>query len=299
MMGQVIARKEIEEGLRLYNLQQNKKAVRKWKKALRKLKRQCDRFTALSYLASAHMDTGRYRDTLAFALQQIDIANEAENTQMKAEAYMNLARSNERLCEYHKAVSYSRHSLQNIPKDPRVHGYVYLCQGNAYFGFSNYTKALENYEQAMKVARQQREQALELQIYSSLGNLFCTLKDYDKGLALHLKALDIAKSFNICDPTSKFQRMTTYNLVNPYRKLGRLEEAMEHCEVSYMTHTHTHTHPHTPTQHFSFTAWVSHRKIYIHVFLHFSLKIDALLSSYGRSLRKDEKVILFSYQDKV
>ena len=245
MMGQVIARKEIEDGLRLYNLQQNKKAVRKWKKALRKLKRQCDRFTALSYLASAHMDTGRYRDTLAFALQQIDIANEAENTQMKAEAYMNLARSNERLCEYHKAVSYSRHSLQNIPKDPRVHGYVYLCQGNAYFGFSNYTKALENYEQAMKVARQQREQALELQIYSSLGNLFCALKDYEKGLTLHLKALDIAKSFNICDSTSKFQRMTTYNLVNPYRKLGRLEEAMEHCEVSYMhTHAHPTTHPH-------------------------------------------------------
>ena len=232
MMGQVIARKEIEDGLRLYNLQQNQKAVRKWKKALRKLKSQSDRFTALSYLASAHMDLGRYRDTLAFALQQIDIANEAENTQMKAEAYMNLARSNERLCEYHKAVSYSRHSLQNIPKDPRVHGYVYLCQGNAYFGFSNYTKALENYEQAMRVAKHQRELALELQIYANLGNLFCTLKDYDKGLALHMKALDIAKSFNICDPTSKFQRMTTYNLVNPYRKLGRLDEALEHCEVS-------------------------------------------------------------------
>ena len=31
---------------------------------------------------------------------------------MRAEAYWNLARSNERLCEYHKAVSYARHSLQ-------------------------------------------------------------------------------------------------------------------------------------------------------------------------------------------
>lgn len=231
MMGQILARKEVEDGLRLYNLQQNKKAVRKWKKALRKLKSQNDKFTVLSYLASAHMDLGRYRDTLAFALQQIDIANEAENTQMKAEAYMNLARSNEKLCEYHKAVSYSRHSLQNMPKDPRIHGYVYLCQGNAYHGFSNFTKALENFEQAMKVAKYHRELALELQIYSSLGKLFCTLKDYEKGLALHLKASDIARSFNICDPTSKFQRMTMLNLVQPYRKLGRIEEALEHSEV--------------------------------------------------------------------
>lgn len=230
-MGQVMARKEIEDGLRLYNLQQTKKAVRKWKKSLRKLKSHSDRFTALSYLASAHMDLGKYRDTLAFAIQQIDIANEAENTQMKAEAYMNLARSNEKLCEYHKAVSYSRHSLQNIPKDPRIHGYVYLCQGNAYFGFSNYTKALENYEHAMKVAKHHREQALELQVCSSLGKLFCTLKDYEKGLGLHLRAMELAKSFNICDPTSKFQRMTTVNLVQPYRKLGRVDEALEHCEV--------------------------------------------------------------------
>ncbi len=229
-----MARKEVDEGLRLYNLQHREAAVRRWKRALRKLKSRRSKFTTLGYLAAAHCDCGKYRDMLAFSVQQIDLANDCENTHMRAEAYLNLARSNERLCEFHKAVSYSRHSLQHEPKDPRIHGYVYLCQGNAYYGFSNFSKALESYEQAMRIAKQSEEQALELQVYSSLGTLFTLLKDYEKGLVFHLKAAGLSKSFNICDMSSKFQRQTCYNLSIPYRKLGRYNEAMECCEVSHI-----------------------------------------------------------------
>lgn len=230
-MGQRIAKKDLEEGLRLYNQQQFPEAVKLWKRALRKLAGRKDRFAALGYLTTAHGDWGKYRDMLAFAVQQIDLANDADNAAMRAEAYLSLARSNEKLCEYHKAVSYCRHALQHPPKDPRIHGYVYLCQGQAYFGFSNFTKALESYDHAMRIAQQHEEPALELQVYSSLGNLFAVLKDYDKGLMYHLKASELAKSFKICDFSSKFQRFTVFNMANPYRKLGKLNEAMECCEV--------------------------------------------------------------------
>ena len=206
-MGQHLARKEVEEGLRLYNQQHYDRAIRKWKRALHKIKHRGDRFTALGYLASVHCDCGKYRDMLAYGIMQIDIANEAENSNMRAEAYLCLARSNERLCDYHKAVSYSRHCLQNQPRDYRVHGYVFLCQANAYVGFGFFTKALENLEQAMRISKECEDPALELQVFLTMGQIFVMLKDFEKGLGFHLKATEISKSFKVCDIGTKYQRI--------------------------------------------------------------------------------------------
>lgn len=230
-MGQKLARKEVEDGLKLYSQQNCEEAVRKWKRALHKVRSPKDKFTTLGYLAAAHCDWGKYRDMLAYAVMQIDVANEADSCAMRAEAYLNLARSNEHLCEYHKAVSYSRHSLQNQPRDPRIHGYVYLCQANAYFGFSSFSKALENLEQAMRVSKQFDDPALEVQLFSCLGTIFTGLKDYEKGLAFFLRAAEIAKGSRACEQSSKYERVAYYNLALPYRKMGRYSEAVQFCEV--------------------------------------------------------------------
>lgn len=170
---------------------------------------------------------------LIYSIHQIDLANEADNCYMRAEAYLNLARSNELLSDYHKAVCYCRHSLQNPPKDPRCHGYVYMCQGNAYFGFSKFSTAIENYERAMQIATQTHDKALELQILGALGNFYITLRDTERGLSYHTKAADLAKGFNICDLGSKYQRVTTINMATPLRRIGRLNEALEYCEVGF------------------------------------------------------------------
>ena len=231
-MGQRLARREVEDGLRLYTRQEYDAAVRKWKRALHRIHSRRDKFALLGYLASAHCDCGKYRDMLAYAVMQIDLANDADCSNMRAEAYLNLARSNERLCEYHKAVSYCRHSLQNQARDTRVHGFVYLCEAKAYFGFSNFAQTLRNLEQAMLIARECDDQSLELHIYITLGQLFTRLKDYEKGLTFHLKAAELAKNFKACDMGNKFQRLVHYNLSVPYRKLGKFKEAMDCCEVS-------------------------------------------------------------------
>ena len=249
-MGQQFAKREVEDGLKLYNLQNHEAAVKKWQKAVNKMTSKAEKFLTLGYLAAAHCDWGKYRDMLAYAIQQIDIANDSENNQFRSEAYLNLARSNQFLGEYHKAVSYCRHSLQYQPKDMRVHGYVFMCLANAYHGFSNYHKALENYHNAMKIAKQCEEHALELQIYTGLGTLYTTLRDYEKGLSYHMKAAELAKSFDVCDLSSKYQRLTCLNLATPYRKLGRYNEAMECCEVctTLINHSPTPSLTNTPTQ---------------------------------------------------
>ena len=127
-MGQALAKREVQDGIRLYHLHQHEAAIRKWRRALHRKSNRTHRFLTLGYLATAHCEFGRYRDMLAYSVMQIEIANEVENPVMRVEAYLNLARSNERLCEYHKAVSYSRHCLQNKPSDIRTYGYIYLTQ---------------------------------------------------------------------------------------------------------------------------------------------------------------------------
>lgn len=112
IMGQRWARQEVDDGVRLYHQQKHEEAMRKWRNALRRLRNADDKFITLGYLAQANCEAGRYRDMLVYALHQIDLANENDDAYMRAEAYLNLARANERMAEFHKAVSYGRQSIQ-------------------------------------------------------------------------------------------------------------------------------------------------------------------------------------------
>lgn len=230
-MGQKIVKRNVEKGRRLYNEQRYDDSIKEWTEALKKMKRADDKFSTLGYIIMALHDMGKYRTMLDYAIQQIDLANEVNDIFMKCEAYLNLAVSNARVSEFHKAVCYCRHSLQNEPRDKRIYGYVHLCMGNAYFGLSEFSKVLQSHEKALLVCKENTDRTLELQVYSGLGYLFCALGDYETGLSYHVKAADIASSFDVCDLSSKYQRLTALNIATPYRKLGRFNEAMENCEV--------------------------------------------------------------------
>ncbi len=229
-MGQVLAVREIQDGVRLYNDCQCEAAIRKWKRCLPKVRRGSARFLVLGHLASAHGDLGRHRDMLAYSTMQIELANEVESSGSRAEAYLNLARSNERLGEYHKAVSYGRHCLQAQPGDLRIHGQVYLTQGTAYLGLSSFSRGLEMLEYALRVAQQCGDRTLELQVYSVLGTVFWMFKDYEKALTFHVKAYQLAQ-FAQRDG-GKHHRQTCLNLAIAYGKLGEDDQAREYCKVS-------------------------------------------------------------------
>ena len=247
-MGQALARRDVQDGIKLYYEQNHELAIRKWRRALHRTSNQTERFLTLSYLSAAHCELGQYRDMLAYAVMQIEIANRLENHVMKVEAYLNLARSNEHLCEYHKAVSYSRHCLQNKPTDSRTYGYVYLTQGKAYFGFSSFTKALEMLEYAIRIAKKSKDPKLEIQIYTTLGDVFSQLKDYDKALKFHLKAMESAKILAESHPSSRYQRTTFVNLGITYEKMGRPAQALEYSEVSHQGYIQYYKLFHTPSK---------------------------------------------------
>ncbi|XP_064116523.1 43 kDa receptor-associated protein of the synapse isoform X2 [Macrobrachium rosenbergii] len=229
-LGQRLARKRVEQGVRLYNQQKHLAAVKKWKQALRRINKDNDRFITLGYLSQAHLDWGRYREMLDFGFQQLDIANEMDSPMLRAEAYLTLARGNERLGNLEKAVSYCRHSLYNQCDQSRTTGYVHLTLGNTYLVYSSFSKSIEHYELALKVSRSIHDTALELQVYCGLGSTFCLLQDYEKSLSFSAKAFELSKSFHIADLNARFQRLSLVTLATPLRKLGRLHEAKDCCQ---------------------------------------------------------------------
>ncbi|XP_050732779.1 43 kDa receptor-associated protein of the synapse homolog isoform X2 [Eriocheir sinensis] len=229
-LGQRLARKRVEQGVRLYNQQKHMAAVKKWKQALRRINKDNDRFITLGYLSQAHLDWGRYREMLDFGFQQLDIANEMDSPMLRAEAYLTIARANERLGNLEKAVSYCRHSLYNQCDQSRTTGYVQLTLGNTYVTYSSFSKAIEHYELALKVSRSIHDTALELQVYCGLGHTFCLLQDYERSLSFSAKAFELSKTFHILDLNSRYQRLSLVTLATPLRKLGRLPEARDCCQ---------------------------------------------------------------------
>ena len=111
---------------------------------------------------------------------------------MKSEALLNLARANERLAEFVKAIGYAEESLSLPGIDNRSPGYAHLGSPNyfnipfiflfllvialAQMGLSNFQQSLQQFEKAMKIAIETGDKLLELQISLGLGNLFTLMR---------------------------------------------------------------------------------------------------------------------------
>ncbi|KAB0398049.1 hypothetical protein E2I00_017721, partial [Balaenoptera physalus] len=157
-----------------------------------------------------------------FAVVQIDTARELEDADFLLESYLNLARSNEKLCEFHKTISYCKTclGLPGTRAATQLGGQVSLSMGNAFLGLSLFQKALESFEKALRYAHNNDDTMLECRVCCSLGSFYAQVKaaelvnDYGKGWSL------------------KYRAMSQYHMAVAYRLLGHLGSAMECCEES-------------------------------------------------------------------
>lgn len=101
-----------------------------------------------------------------------------EDPDYLTEGYLNLARSNEKLCDFQKTVSYCKTCLnmQGTTVSLQLNGQVCLSMGNAFLGLSVFQKALESYEKALRYAHNNDDKMLECRVCCSLGNMYVTLK---------------------------------------------------------------------------------------------------------------------------
>ena len=72
---------------------------------------------------------------------------------------------------------------------------------------------------------------MNFQIYCGISAVFCYLQDFEKALSFGSKALEISKTFNALELSSKYERMALLCLATPLRKLNRIHEARDCCQV--------------------------------------------------------------------
>ncbi|XP_021935109.1 43 kDa receptor-associated protein of the synapse homolog isoform X1 [Zootermopsis nevadensis] len=226
---QQLARRRVEQGLRLYNQHKQQAAVRKWRSALKRIRKRDDKFALLGYLYQAYMDWGKYREALEFAHRQLGLAEEADSPNLRAEAYLNLARAHERLGGLERALAYARHSLYNECDQCRTAGHVHLTVGSVYLELAGFCKALEAFQHAHKIAQGIQDPALELQVYVGLSELFGRLQDADKSARYAAKAYDLSRSLQLGDLNSRHHRAALLQMASALRKQGELGDAQDYC----------------------------------------------------------------------
>ncbi|XP_078004248.1 43 kDa receptor-associated protein of the synapse isoform X2 [Phascolarctos cinereus] len=232
-MGQDQSKQQIEKGLQLYQSNQTEKALQVWMRMLEKSTDLVGRFRVLGCLVTAHSEMGRYKDMLKFAVVQIDTARELEDADCLMESYLNLARSNEKLCEFQKTISYCKTCLnmQGTRVGHQLNGQVSLSMGNAFLGLSLFQKALESFEKALRYAHNTDDKMLECRVCCSLGNFYSQVKDYEKALFFPCKAAELVNDYGK-GWSLKYRAMSQYHMAVAYRKLGHLGDSMECCEES-------------------------------------------------------------------
>ncbi|XP_072473690.1 43 kDa receptor-associated protein of the synapse isoform X2 [Notamacropus eugenii] len=232
-MGQDQSKQQIEKGLQLYQSNQTEKALQVWMRMLEKSTDLVGRFRVLGCLVTAHSEMGRYKDMLKFAVVQIDTARELEDADCLMESYLNLARSNEKLCEFQKTISYCKTCLnmQGTRVGHQLNGQVSLSMGNAFLGLSLFQKALDCFEKALRYAHNNDDKMLECRVCCSLGNFYSQVKDYEKALFFPCKAAELVNDYGK-GWSLKYRAMSQYHMAVAYRKLGHLGDSMECCEES-------------------------------------------------------------------
>ncbi|KAM3870343.1 43 kDa receptor-associated protein of the synapse isoform 1-T1 [Diretmus argenteus] len=232
-MGQDQTKHQIEKGLKLYQSNETHKALHVWTKVLEKTSDPGGKFRVLGCLITAHSEMGKYKEMLKYALAQIDAAREMEDPDYLTEGYLNLARSNEKLCDFQKTVSYCKTCLdmQGTTVSLQLNGQVCLSMGNAFLGLSVFQKALESYEKALRYAHNNDDKMLECRVCCSLGNFYVQLKDYEKALFFPCKAAELVNDYGK-GWSLKYRAMSQYHMSVAYRKLDRLSDSMECCEES-------------------------------------------------------------------
>ncbi|CAF1092748.1 unnamed protein product [Adineta steineri] len=235
-MGQRMIRRQVDEGLELYAEKNYDAAIKKWTISLQKMKDNRLRFSTLGYLAAASRDRGRNKDYLVYAVQQIDIAHEIDDNNLRAQAYLTLSRANEMLADYFKAVSYSRSALQYSAPTESVQGYALLVMADSYIGLCNFNKVLECLDKALCISHEHEDHLMEIHVLSTMGKVFLALKDFPKALAFQRRAHEISLSNAAyaveenANVSSKFVRLTKLKLATPLRLMGDFDGATKCVE---------------------------------------------------------------------
>lgn len=117
--------------------------------------------------------------------------------------------------------------MNNFPPSPSSSCYVYQ-----FIIFSSFViqGALEQAERALRQATGTDNLVLECETYVIYGDVYLTLKDYDKAMKFYIRSSEMIRCLG--QPWSPQLRATVLlKLANGNRKQRVLDRALQYCEV--------------------------------------------------------------------
>lgn len=164
-----------------------------------------------------------------FAHDQLNIAEEMDSPNLRAEAYLNLAKAHERIGNLDTALSYARHSLYNECDHCKTAGLVQITVGSVHLELATFCKALQAFQQAHSIAQRIQDRTLEMQVYVCLSELFSRLQDADKSASYASKAYNICRTLHVNELNNRFHRIALLQMAMALRKQGELGDAHDYC----------------------------------------------------------------------
>ncbi len=118
--------------------------------------------------------------------------------------------------------------LQEVKRDRKVEIRLKKQLGTLFYSTSNYRKAIEYFEKALKIAQEIGDRQSEENNLGNLGSAYRNLGEYQKVFSFYEQALIISKE--IGDRQNEARH--TKNLGNAYNGLGDYYKAIEYCDQS-------------------------------------------------------------------
>ena len=127
--------------------------------------------------------------------KRLTIAQINKNTEEKADAYHNLARTYYFLEDFHRAIEYLKQYLSIAEEvgDREGAGRAYNKLSSAYRSLGDYQRAIEYLNQDLRISKEVGDRAGEGCAYGNLGLRYGSLSEFQQAIEYHNQHLSIAK----------------------------------------------------------------------------------------------------------
>jgi tetratricopeptide (TPR) repeat protein len=134
-----------------------------------------------------------FRAALPLCLNAVEAAEKLGNQDKLSYIYSYTGLTYDSLSQYQKAIEFQNKALKIVTLigDKQGEGKAYGNLGVAYYSLGDYQKAIEYYNKALQIALQIGNKKGEGNAYNNLGNAYYSLGDYLKAIEFHNKALQI------------------------------------------------------------------------------------------------------------
>ncbi|WP_197278720.1 tetratricopeptide repeat protein [Pseudanabaena sp. 'Roaring Creek'] len=205
---------------------------------------------SLNKLGAAYDNMGQYEKAINFYQQGLDIARKIEQlysenpapnnpfVQMdkqsiihsEAASLNNLGIVYAYLGQYEKAIEFYQQSLKILDKsqDHVFQGLVLDNLGTSYRILGKYEKAISFQQRSLEIARSMKNYQNEAGTLINLGVTYSSLGQYQTSIELHQQSLDIFRKIN----DRRGEGTALINLGNNYRELGDFTKALDFYQQS-------------------------------------------------------------------